>query len=291
MMKISKKVLLILIACFFGATSLQAVASKIGCVHENQIRDETENEKLDFVVEKAKLEIQGVFRSKLDLRIDFMQRFLDLDAKDLKMVKVFAKGFAKKWVAGIEEDFAANLKGLIEEIDGTTFTINGTPYTFDGEEYEETPFMEIKIKVYSNGGWLSLMVQHLNRGNGGGVSASADEQDFETSESFRKSLKSVQEDELLRAKKAIDEQKRQRLVNAFVVLLDAKLQLSPDQMPSMKDWVNKKLEGFPLTDDAARSLESKFSADTFRSETPEFLNDLQKESWSLLQHNKYPLGW
>ncbi len=279
-----------IIACLIFAEAGQANDLS---VHQKGICDACKDdaEKIEFILAKAQGELQNMMKSKIDLRIDFIERFLKLEKKPLRKVRIFAKGFAKKWVGSFDEKFTQQVKGLLEDLDGSTFSVNGKQFTFEGEEPDEDSFMEINIKVYQSGGWLSVMVQYPNNGSGGGVSTDSSDEGFEESANYRKSLSFISDEDLKKTQDAMKEQRREVLVDSFVVLLDERLNLKAGQVVDMENWVRKKLGDIQATSGMLETLQSKFSQNTFRGETPEFLDEIQKESWRLLQHNQYPLGW
>lgn len=237
---------------------------------------------------QIRAELNYMFLSKALLKVDDLERFLEVEPDYTKKARILCKGAAKKASSKIEETIVRSMKRFIlQRGEGATFSINGKEYTFEGEEAEE-PQMKISLDVlHERGRWTVRMPR---RSSSGSIGRGNLPFLIEKEKGWKSCFTDVTDERWKEYELSVQQRGESHVKDAVLSTLAVELRLNQEQREKLDTWLDAKIkykDGQGLVENVKRTVGQ---SDLFDS-VPEFLSELQQKKWSSMKRNPHPLGW
>lgn len=248
----------------------------------------------DRFIEMSVAGLRSSFRDQANLRLDDIQRYLQVDESKLKKSRILIKGVAKKNTEDIEERIRKYLERmwLQDRISGAeTFSVNGVFYMMDPEkELEikdgETPIAEIRVSLDLF--QRTMRVRYKNGASGYGLGRRMGK--LEEMEFWKLALKSIDEEAVGRFLKFEKERAKGSAVRGLMVLLEYELDLTQEQSAKLEKLVQDKIN--LESDGTLEKVYQHFIDNRAIYEIePDFLSAAQLAKWQLMKVSARKPSW
>lgn len=248
----------------------------------------------DRFIEKAVNGLRASFRDQANLRLDDVQRYLEVDESKLRKARILIKGVAKKNTENIESRIVKYLEGLWRQdrISGAeSFSVNGTFYLMDPDQELELKEGEVpvpEVRVILDLFQSSMRVRYKNGSSGYGLGRRMDK--LEEMDFWKLAFKPLEEESVKRYLEFEQARVRRNAVRGLMSLLEYELDLTDEQSEKLAVLLQDKIK--TDSDGTLDKIYQQFinNRDLFDLE-PDFLSAAQLAKWQLMKVSARKPSW
>lgn len=261
--------------------------------NQNQENDaeNPEAERLAKFIERSLDGLKSSCRLQANLRLDEIQRFLELEDSEILKAKVLIKGIVDKSFRRSEERVTQRLSGIWQDIrdsNARTYSVNSevfwlAPDEIEGEELPKVAEVKICADLIRNHMIIRIMggrtVLQLSQ-----RSTRIEQMDF-----WDSALKNIPAEQIERFKDFESARNQQCTISGIVAIYAHELNLDPDQCSKFEALVQDKISG---SRGNLKSIHDQFTDNNeILTLEPDFLTNAQLAKWQLLKKTERKPYW